>query len=145
MLPEDVKAYVKGCNICLASKTICHKLYGDLQSLPVPTHWWKNLLIDFVIGLPASTNWKSNSYNLILVIIDQLTKIVHYIPVKVMINISDLAKVIINIIVRHHGVLESIVTDQGLLFTFKFWSLLYYFIEIKKSYLQPSILKQMTR
>ncbi len=38
MLRQDVKAYVKGCDVCLASKTVHHKPYGDLQSLLVPTH-----------------------------------------------------------------------------------------------------------
>ena len=38
-LRHDVEAYVKGCDVCLASKAVRHKPYGDLQSLPVPTHW----------------------------------------------------------------------------------------------------------
>ena len=38
ILRHDVKAYVKGCNVCLASKTVCHKPYSDLQLLPVLTH-----------------------------------------------------------------------------------------------------------
>ena len=49
-----------------------------------------------------------------------------------MINILSLAKVIINMVVYHYKVLKSIVTDQGLLFISKFWSLLYYFLMIKK-------------
>ena len=37
-LRRNVKAYVKGSDMCLASKAVCHKPYGDLQSLLVPTH-----------------------------------------------------------------------------------------------------------
>ncbi len=37
-LQRDVKAYVKGCDICLALKVVCYKPYGDLQLLLVPTH-----------------------------------------------------------------------------------------------------------
>ena len=37
-LKKDVKAYVKGCNVCFASKAVRHKPYDDLQALPVPTH-----------------------------------------------------------------------------------------------------------
>ena len=77
----------------------------------VLTHEWKDLSINFVIGLPISANRKGDSYNLILVIVDRLTKMIHYEPVKVMIDTPDLAKVIINMIVRHHAILESIVTD----------------------------------
>ncbi len=39
---------------------------------------------------------------------------------------------IIDVVVHHHGVSKSIIMDQGLLFTSKFWSLLYYFLGIKK-------------
>ncbi len=108
---QDVKAYVKGCEVCLASMVVRHKPYGDLQSLPVPTHWWKVLLMDFVIGLPISADWKSDSYNSILVIVNRLIKMVHYELVKVIIDAPGLAKVIINIVVRYHGVLELIMTD----------------------------------
>ncbi len=38
-LQRDVEAYVKGCDVCLTSKAVCHKPYGDLQLLPVLTHW----------------------------------------------------------------------------------------------------------
>ncbi len=69
-LQRDVKAYVKGYDVCLTSKAVCHKPYGYLQLLPIPTHRWKDLSIDFVIGLSISADWKSDSYNSILVIVD---------------------------------------------------------------------------
>ncbi len=112
-LRQDVEAYVKRCDVCLASKAVRHKPYGDLQSLPVPTHRWKNLSMDFITGLLISADWKGDSYDSILVIVDRLTKMVHYVPVKVTINTPGLAKVIIDVVVRHHGVPESIVTDRG--------------------------------
>ena len=131
-LQWDVEAYVKGCDICLASKAVCHNPYRDFQSLPVPIHQWKDLSMYFITGLPISANWKGDSYNSILVIVDRLTKIVYYKPVKVTINAPGLAKVIIDVAVHHHGVPESIVMDWGLLFISKFWFLLCYFLGIKK-------------
>ncbi len=65
----------------------------------------------FVTSLPISADWKRDSYGSILVIVDRLTKIVHYEPVKVTIDVSDLAEVIIDMVMRHHRVPESIVTD----------------------------------
>ena len=123
---------MRGCNICLASKTVWHKPYGDLQSLSIPTHRWKDLSIDFITGLPISTDWKGDNYDSILVIVNRLTKMVHYKPVKVTINALGLAKAIINVVIRHHGLPDSIVTDRELLFTSKFWSLLCYFLGIKQ-------------
>ena len=32
------EAYVNGCDICLAFKTVCNKSHNDLQSLSVPIH-----------------------------------------------------------------------------------------------------------
>ena len=37
-LRHDVKVYVKGCNVCLVCKPVGHKLYGNLQQLPVRTY-----------------------------------------------------------------------------------------------------------
>ena len=88
--------------------------------------------MDFVTGLPISTDWKRDSYDSILVIVNRLTKMVHYKPVKITINAPGLAEVIINVIVRHHGLPDSIVTNRGSLFISKFWSSLYYFLGIKQ-------------
>ena len=57
---------------------------------------------------------------------------VHYEPVKVIIDAPALAKVILNMIICHHGLFNSILSDRGLLFTSKFWSLLYSFFDIKR-------------
>lgn len=65
----------------------------------------------FVIGFLILTNWKAKSYDSILVIVKQFTKTIHYEPFKVTIDILDLAKMIINVVVRYHRVLGSIVTD----------------------------------
>ncbi len=78
--------------------------------------------MNFVMSLPISADYKGDSYDLILVIIDRLTKILYYKPVKVTMDILGLPEVIINMVVRHHRIPESIVTDQGLLFISQFWS-----------------------
>ena len=80
-LRHDVEVYVRGCDVCLASKAVRHKPYGNLQQLPVPTHHWKDLSMDFVTGLPQSADWRGDGYDSILVIVNWLTKMVHYEPV----------------------------------------------------------------
>ena len=84
------------------------------------------------MGLPISTDWKIESYDFILVIVDRLTKMVHYEPVKVTINAPGLAEVILDVVVWYHGLPNSIVSDRGSLFTSKFWSSLCYFFGIKR-------------
>ena len=57
---------------------------------------------------------------------------VHYKPVKVIIDALSLDEVMIDVVVRHHGLSDLIVTNRGLLFTSKFYLLLYYFLGIKQ-------------
>ena len=88
--------------------------------------------MDFVMGLLILTDWKGESYDLILVIVDRLTKIIHYKPVKITIGASGFAKVIIDVVVRHHSLSDSIITNWGSFLTLKFWSSLCYFVGIKR-------------
>ena len=46
--------------------------------------------MDFVTGLPVSTNWKDESYDSILVIVNRFIKMVYYKPVKVTIDFLGL-------------------------------------------------------
>ena len=88
--------------------------------------------MNFVTSQSISTNWKRDSYNSILVIIDRLTKMVYYKLIKITINTPRLVKVIINVVVRHYALPNSIVIDRGLLFTSKFWLFFCYFFGIKR-------------
>ena len=92
------------------------------------TYWWTLWLA----YLPISTNWKWDNYDSILVIVDRLTKMVHYKPVKIIVDALGIAKVIIDVIVCHHGLPNLIVIDRGSLFTSKFWSSRCYFLDIKR-------------
>ena len=88
--------------------------------------------MNFVTGLPISTNWKKDSYDSILVIVDRLTKMIHYKPVKIIIDVPGFSKVIINMVIQNHCFLDSIVTNRSSLFILKFWLSLYYFLGIKQ-------------
>ena len=83
-------------------------------------------------GLPISIDWKKDSYSSILVIVDWFTKMVYYKPVKITLDAFRLAKVIINVVVRHHKLTDSIVTNWGSPFTLKSWWSLWYFLGIKR-------------
>ncbi len=69
------------------------------------------MFIDFVIGLLVPIIGKSESYNFILVIVNYLTKMVHYKPIKVMIDTPGLTEVIINVVMHYHNIPKSIVMD----------------------------------
>lgn len=128
---RNIKAYVRGYDVCLASKTVHYKLYGNFQSLQVPTHCWKDIFIDFITGFLQLVDQKGNSYNTILVIVDRLTKMIYYKTVHTTINVSGLAEEIIDIVMRHHDLPELIISDCGSLITSKFQSPLCYIFAIK--------------
>lgn len=88
--------------------------------------------MDFVTKLPILLNWKGKTYDSIFVIINRLSKLIYYKPVKVTIDTSALAEVITKMLVWYYGLLNSIVSNWSLIFTSKFWFSLCYFLEIKR-------------
>ena len=55
--------------------------------------------MDFIISFPLSVDYKNDSYDSILAIVERLTKMVHYEPIKITSNAPKLAEVIIDMIV----------------------------------------------
>lgn len=84
--------------------------------------------MDIMTGLPISMDCKGDGYDSILVIVDRLTKMVHYEPLKVTIDAPGSAEVILDVVVRHH----SIVSNRGFVFTSKFCLSLCCFLGIKR-------------
>lgn len=76
--------------------------------------------MDFVIGLRVLNNWKDETYNFILVIIDSLMKMVYYELINVTFNAPKLNKVIFNVVVWYHGLPNLIAINRSLLFILKF-------------------------
>ena len=57
---------------------------------------------------------------------------IYYELVIVSIDTPGLANVILDVVVRYHGLPDSIVTNKGSLFISKFWLSFYYFLNIKR-------------
>jgi hypothetical protein len=55
------------------------------------------------------------------VVIDRLTKVAHFIPMKQTSSTADLVPLYIKEVVRLHGVPKSIVSDRDSKFVSKFW------------------------
>jgi hypothetical protein len=60
-------------------------------------------------------------YDAIWVIVDSLTKVAHFIPVKTTYKGSQLVELYTTRIVCLHGVPKKIVLDRGSQFTFRIW------------------------
>lgn len=70
-----VERYVRNCHICSRSKPTNHGKQGLLCPLPVQEHQWKDLSMDFVVGLPDS-----EGYEAVWNVACRLTKMRHLIP-----------------------------------------------------------------
>ena len=68
-MSETVSRYVKGCAMCAKSKPSNRKL-GLYAPLPVPSHPWESVSMDFVGGLPKSR--KGHDY--LYVVVDRFSK-----------------------------------------------------------------------
>jgi IS30 family transposase len=87
----------------------------------VPERKWEEIAIDFIVGLPRS----QSGYDSIWVIVDRLTKVAHFIPVKTTYSGLQLEELYMSRIVCLHGVAKKIVSDRGMQFTSRFWERLH--------------------
>ena len=67
----------------------------------------------------------SRQHDSIMVVIDRLMKVAHFIPVKYTYSNNDVAQVFMRDVVRLHGVPKNIVSDRDENFTSKFWKELF--------------------
>jgi hypothetical protein len=123
----DVARFVAQCYVCQRVKAEHQKPSGLLQPLPIPEWKWEDISMDFINRLPRTL--KGN--DLIWVIVDRLTKVVHFIPVRTTYGGDKLAKLYIDNILKLHGVPKSIVSDHGAQFVSKFWRSLHQALKTK--------------
>jgi transposase InsO family protein len=73
--------------------------------------------MDFITGLPRT----QKGYDAIWVIVDRLTNVAHFIPVKTTYKVSQLTELYMDRIVSQHGVPKKVILDRGSQFTSRFW------------------------
>ncbi|MBW0529270.1 hypothetical protein O181_068985 [Austropuccinia psidii MF-1] len=115
-MTQFVKDYVSSCQQCSRNKNIHHKKFGLLKPLPIPNGCLICLSMELITQLPLS-----NSFYLILVIVDRFSKMEIFIPTMSSITSLDLDHLFIKKIYSKHGLPYSIVSDRGSLFVSSFW------------------------
>ena len=73
--------------------------------------------MDFIIGLPLT----QQGHDSIWVIVDRLTKSVHFISVNTTYHVGKYTEQYVSQIVRLHGVPRTIISDRGPQFIAHFW------------------------
>jgi hypothetical protein len=76
--------------------------------------------MDFIEGLP-----KSNSYDVLRVVIDRFSKYAHFIPLAHPYTAIQVAQAYMNNVYKLHGLPESIMSDRDKVFTRKVWQELF--------------------
>ena len=77
--------------------------------------------MDFVTRLPKV----SGGFDSIFVVVDKLTKVAHFLPLRTSATAADVAPIFVKEIVRLHGVPTRIISDRDAKFTSKFWKAMF--------------------
>jgi hypothetical protein len=103
---------------------------GLLHPLKISEWKWEEIGMDFIVGLPCT----STGYESIFVIVERLTKVAYFIPVKTTYSCARLAELYMARIVCLHGVPKKIVSDWGSQFTSWFWQKLHECLDTKLNF-----------
>uniref|UniRef100_A0AAV1TYY7 Integrase catalytic domain-containing protein n=1 Tax=Peronospora matthiolae TaxID=2874970 RepID=A0AAV1TYY7_9STRA len=115
-----IQKWVRSCEICQRVKP-APSSQAPLRPLPIATEAWRSVSIDFIFGLPPDEQKRTG----VLVFVDRFSKMVHFAPVSAHVTAETTAQIFIDLIFRHHGLPESIVSDRDPRFTSAFWATLF--------------------
>nr|GEV51007.1 putative reverse transcriptase domain-containing protein [Tanacetum cinerariifolium] len=126
-IKRNIAEYVSRCLTCSKIKAEHKKPSGLLQQPEIPEWKWEKITMDLVTKLHRS----SGGYDAIWVIMDRLTKSVHFLPIREDYKTEKLARIYINEIVAIHGVPVSIISNRDGRFTSHLWQALQEVLGIK--------------
>ena len=86
-ITKEVKWYMEGCDSCQQNENCTEQPAGKLMSNSIPEKPWMHILVYFIIKLPLA-----QGYDSILVVVDRLTKMVHFIPTTEKTSAEGLAR-----------------------------------------------------
>jgi len=99
---------MEGYDSCQRNKNCTEQPAGKLMPNSIPEKPWMHILADFITKLPIA-----QGYDLILVVVDRLMKIVHFIPTTEKTSAERLARLFRDNVWKLHGLPESIISDRG--------------------------------
>jgi len=116
----DTWKFIAECTDCQLVKYETAKPRGLLCSLPVPSQPWEDLLMDFIVGLPAY-----KGHTCIFMVVDRFSKGIHLGMLPMQHTTQGVAQLFMEMVGKIHGIPRSIVSDRDPLFTSKFWQTLF--------------------
>jgi hypothetical protein len=113
---RDIAHCVACCNTFSRVK-IEHQKPAGLLKLEILVWMWEDISMDFVVGLPRTPKGNDSVW----VIVDRVTKVAHFVPVKTRYATEKLADLYVEHVLRLHGAPRSIMSNCGPQFVSKFW------------------------
>ena len=107
--------YVKGCDLCNHMKTFPASPTGKLMTNRVPNNHWQVIWVYLIMELPLS-----QGYDIIMVLVDHLSKQAHVIPTMSNITASGMAQLFRDHMWKLHGLPEEVISNQGMQFVSSF-------------------------
>ena len=98
---------MEGCDTCQRNKNHTEQPAGKLMSNSILEKPWTHISADFITKLPLA-----QGYDSILVVVDWLTKIVHFIPTMKKTSAEGLARLFRDNVWKLYGLPESIISDR---------------------------------
>jgi len=104
---KEMKRYVKGYDAYQRNKNRTEQPAGKLMPNSIPEEPWTHISADFIMKLPLA-----QGYDSILVVVDRLTKMVHFIPTTEKTLAEGLARLFRDNVWKLHGLPKSIISDR---------------------------------
>jgi len=104
---KDMRQFVRKCSTCQQVKYEPKRPAGLLPPLPILSSPWKELSLDFIIGLPPS-----QGYTTILVVVDRFTKGAHFGALASHYTTHKVAFLFQDMVGKLHGFPRSLVSNQ---------------------------------
>jgi hypothetical protein len=92
--------FIARCLKCQKVKVDHKHLVGFLQPLPIPEWKWEVVTMDFITKLPRT----AKQHDSIMVVVDKITKVSHFVPVKSTHKAIGIVDIYMREIVKMHGV-----------------------------------------
>jgi len=106
---RDMRRYIERCDIYQRIKNRTEVLVGKLKLSKVLEKLWTHLTVNFITKLPIIAG-----KDVILVIYDRLSKIVHFVATTEGMLVEGLAQLFRDNVWKLHRLPESVVSDQEL-------------------------------
>jgi hypothetical protein len=119
VMKKDVVDYISRCLECNKVKDKHKHPIGLLQPFPIPNYKWEVVTIDFITiitKLPLTVK----QHDSIMVVVDKITKVAHFILVKITHKQDKIIRIYMRKNYRLHGVPKAIVSNRYPKFTSNF-------------------------